>query len=508
MDKGRIRKQHMSDDRELFEILYRTHLASMQRTVAYYVHDPEDIRDILHDGFLIAFASIDSLKDATKAEAWLTSIMRNLALQYLKKKSHHISVPLSEVSAAAEEADETSPSDTRLTWEELDRIIGRLPEGYGKVFRLAVLDGMSHNEIAALLGIAPRSSSSQLTHAKRMMRHMIAKYRIEMGILSIVAALIFIWQKHDTPHDDTPWEAVITDKPKYITTANDSAGSCPLPRPIAILKSPTPQIQGLIANVNPPADSLLLRPVAARITDSTDSAASSVPDAVLPSSDALTLPHITSGGHAGWSVALAYNGAQPDDDFSRYRMPNQDLPSGAEPDDEIEVTEKTRHHMPVVIGLSFNKALTPRWNIGTGLRYTFLRSDILTESRLTRSETFRRIHYIGIPLKCSYMMFAHNGFSLYGHAGAAIDIPVKSRQYVHETPSDGSSPGITTVHIRPPLQWSVECGIGIQYHFTPSFGIYAEPTFRYYPSTGTDIRTIRSDRPYEFAIPVGLRLTW
>lgn len=496
----------MPDDRELFEILYRTHLASMHRTVAYYVHDTEDIWDILHDGFLIAFASIDSLKDITKAEAWLTSIMRNLALQYLKKKSHHISVPLSEVSATTEEADETNSSDTCLTWDELDKIIGRLPKGYGKVFRLAVLDGLSHNEIASLLGIAPHSSSSQLTHAKRMMRRMIEKYRIEMGILSIAAALIFIWMRHDTHNEATSPETDTTYKTKYIAVANDTAGSSPEPRPIVILKSPVPHIQELIVNVRPPEDSLLLKTI--YVLAVTDSSASADSDGFLPTPDALTLPPVTSDGHAGWSVALAYNGSQSLDHFSRYRMPNQDLPSGAEPDDEIEVTEKTRHHMPVVIGLSLNKALTPQWNVETGLRYTLLRSDILTESRQTRSETIRRIHYVGIPLKFSYRMFAHNGFSLYGHAGAALDIPVKSRQYVHDTPSDSNLPGITTEHIRPPLQWSVECGIGIQYHFTPSFGIYAEPTFRYYPGIGSYIRTIRYDRPHEFAIPVGLRLTW
>ena len=63
-------------------------------------------------------------------------------------------------------------------------------------------------------------------------------------------------------------------------------------------------------------------------------------------------------------------------------------------------------------------------------------------------------------------------------------------------------------HIHAPVQWSVEGGLGIQYHFTPSFSIYAEPSFRYYFNTGSDIRTIRQDKPFEFTLPVGLRFTW
>lgn len=68
----------------------------MQDIVSYYVRDSEAVRDILHDGFLIAFVSISSLKNTSKIEAWLTSIMKNLALQYIKKESNHISVPLSD----------------------------------------------------------------------------------------------------------------------------------------------------------------------------------------------------------------------------------------------------------------------------------------------------------------------------------------------------------------------------------------------------------------------------
>ena len=48
--------------------------------------------------------------------------------------------------------------------------IDSLPEGYKKIFNLSVLDGLSHQEIGALLDIAPHSSSSQLARAKSMLR--------------------------------------------------------------------------------------------------------------------------------------------------------------------------------------------------------------------------------------------------------------------------------------------------------------------------------------------------
>ena len=88
-----------------------------------------------------------------------------------------MSVPLSE-AAIADNAKDMAHEEHVLTLEELNAIIDKLPDGYGKVFRLAVLDGFSHKEIGALLGIAPHSSSSQLTRAKAMLRRMIVQYRV------------------------------------------------------------------------------------------------------------------------------------------------------------------------------------------------------------------------------------------------------------------------------------------------------------------------------------------
>lgn len=98
MDKVSLVKQCQSGDREAFGILYQTYFAPMREVVAYYIHNDDIEQDVLHDGFLIAYTSIGSLKNGAKIEAWLTSIMKNLSLQYLKDESSHISVPMSDTA--------------------------------------------------------------------------------------------------------------------------------------------------------------------------------------------------------------------------------------------------------------------------------------------------------------------------------------------------------------------------------------------------------------------------
>lgn len=513
MDKRHLIQRCQSGDREAFGILYQTYLTPMYEIVAYYVHNHDAVWDILHDGFLIAFASIASLKNAEKVEAWLTSIMKNLSLQYLKDEASHISVPMSD-TAIADNISEPIDEGRELTWEELDKIIEKLPEGYGEVFRLAVLDGLSHKEIAALLGIAPHSSSSQLTHAKAMLRRMITQYRMEMGLFSIIGIIMLIWHWAINRREETPSTPIIssnTDKEiHFVTDSIDGTNSTTdsiEPSTKRMYKAiQHPETQQNIAEITITSDS-----IPAIKNDSIANDTVRVFQNIINREELIAQEDFPNNQHAentNWSLALAYSGSIEQNDLNRYRIPNPGIPDVEGPSEEIDVTEKTHHYMPLVIGLSLNKSLSSRWSIETGLRYTFLRSDFLSESELMHKETIQRIHYIGVPLKLNYRILTYNGFSLYGQGGGALDIPVYGTQSILEYSTKLGTTNKGFLHINAPLQWSVEGGLGIQYHFTPSFSIYAEPSFRYYFNAGSDIKTIRQDKPFEFTIPIGLRLTW
>ena len=511
MDKAKLIEQCQSGDREALGILYQTYLDPMRDVVSYYVHNHDAVWDILHDGFLIAFASIASLKNADKIEAWLTSIMKNLSLQYLKDQATQLAMSDTTID---DNVSITEDEGQVLTWEELDKIIEKLPEGYGKVFRLAVLDGLSHKEIAALLGIAPHSSSSQLTHAKAMLRRMIKQYRMEMGILSIIGIILLIWHWAINRREETSSTPIIssnTDKELPFVTdsinGTNSATDSIVPSAKRIYKA----IQHPVTQQNIAEKTITSDSIPDVKNDSIANDTVRVFQNIINQKELIAQENFPSSQHIetlDWSLSLAYSGALGENDLNRYRIPNPGLPDVEGPTGEIDVTEKTRHYMPLVIGLSVNKSLTPRWSIETGLRYTFLRTDFLSESELMHKETIQRIHYIGVPLKLNYRIFTSDGFSLYGQGGGALDIPVFGTQSIWEYSPKSGTTNKDFLHINAPLQWSIEGGLGIQYHFTPSFSIFAEPSFRYYFNPGSGIKTIRQDKPYEFTLPIGLRLSW
>ena len=56
-------------------------------------------------------------------------------------------------------------------------------------------------------------------------------------------------------------------------------------------------------------------------------------------------------------------------------------------------------------------------------------------------------------------------------------------------------------NIYPPLQWSTNFGIGIQYQITPTIGIYTEPNLHYYFNNSNNIKTIRTEKPCKVTMP-------
>lgn len=512
MDNIRLVELCKSGNREAFGLLYENYLPVMREVVAYYIHNSDAVWDVIHDGFIVAFTSISTLRNGAKVESWLTTIMKNLSLQYLREESRHISVPMADT--ASSDYLRTNNDEVReLSWEELEKIIARLPEGYNKVFRLAVLDGLSHKEIAAQLGIAPHSSSSQLTHAKAMLRRLIMQYRMEMGILSIIGLIWLIWQGLYKLNGETPSPIISNNSDaKAIVSIDsiiytDSSIDSSMPHSRFIHKVIIhPEVQQDIAKETISNDSIRV----IKNDSNTNDTIKNIQN-ILNRGDLIAqndVPNMRSNETHDWSLSLAYTGSIEQNDMNRYSIPDPGAPDAEGPNDEIEVTEKTRHHVPLVICLSVNKQLTSRWNVETGLRYTFLRSDYFMESELMEKETIQRIHYIGVPIKFNYHILTHNGLSLYGQGGGALDIPVYGTQYIWEYSTQFETKNKDILNIHAPLQWSVEGGLGIQFHIKPSFSIYAEPSLRYYFKTGSDVKTIHQDKPFEFTIPIGLRLTW
>lgn len=147
--------------------LYECYAGRMLGVCLRYAGDRETAQDLLHDGFLKIFSSLDKFtwRGDGSLRAWMERVMINVALQQLRKND--VMSQYSALEDAPEVYEEPDPDSVEsIPQEVLMGFIRDLPAGYRTVFNLYIFEEKSHKEIAGLLGINEKSSASQLTRAK------------------------------------------------------------------------------------------------------------------------------------------------------------------------------------------------------------------------------------------------------------------------------------------------------------------------------------------------------
>lgn len=549
-------------DRAALEKLYKAYSNKLMRICLYYIHDENVAKDVLHDAFIIIFTSIKSLKDNSKLDGWMITILRNLALKYLRD-SDNKELPLSYLNI--EIPNEENTSEQNINLEILLSAIDALPKGNREIFKLSVLDGLSHNEIANLLGINPHSSSSQLFRAKKMLRIMLSNYWI-LFILPILIPFYIYFITKDNSKDsfDNHMVSVKTKKhSQSVKRHHNLDQETILPRRTTInVSSPCVSVSDSIKPYNMSDNSSIFATILEnRQSIFTDSLSnnmtiiSHVLDTLLYISTATKDINIspvniaynyksprkrypwtfnfgyntTSSGNSmsnlnylsvidyarggvmskiySWSDYLNYldrNSSSMDSlENARLRKMAEDSFHSA----DNPVGEKAHHYRPKTYSISLNKRLNSYLTFGTGLMYTHLKSKFESTFNNTSLLKTQKIDYIGLPLRLTYSFWHKGRLNAYTTGGVTFELPVHSSLTRTFTISPDSS-FTQKRDIRPLPQWSVNLGVGVQYPIFKPVGIYIEPNVFYYFNNGSGIQTYRTEHPFMFSVPFGIRLTW
>ena len=152
--------------RELFGVL----APRAFRVAARYVAQRASAEDVVQEAMARVFAKLAGF-DAGRGsiEAWSHRIFVNESLRYLRRYGRLVLDESADREAATEPAAEPLALQ-RLAAADLRRHLLALPDGYRAVFNLHEVEGYSHAEIAAALGVQPATSRSQLARAKALLQ--------------------------------------------------------------------------------------------------------------------------------------------------------------------------------------------------------------------------------------------------------------------------------------------------------------------------------------------------
>lgn len=182
MSEQELSEKVKAGDRSAYALLYKTYAHDLYRVVQRYITIELEAQDVLHDSFLKIFEKISQFnyRQEGSLRAWMTRLCLNEACAVLRTKMRMPTIPIDDMQLSIDE--EAAPSVElveRIPGDVLNEMIAAMPDGYRAVFNLYVIEERSHKEIAELLGINERSSSSQLLRAKKYLAKAINKWQQE-----------------------------------------------------------------------------------------------------------------------------------------------------------------------------------------------------------------------------------------------------------------------------------------------------------------------------------------
>lgn len=490
-------------DEQALSLLYKTYAKKMKRICSRYVSDEQTINDLLHDGFIIIFTSINTLRSSEKLESWMGKIMKNISLKYLEQCRAITNIPLD----CIEEYEEPlipSYSTNFPSYAAMLKMVESLPKGYCEIFKLAVLEGLSHKEIGILLNIAPHSSSSQLSRAKELLRKLLSQYYIAVGLF-VLLSVIYLRHLLYAPKEiaGTSPETVVNTKEEQELESISLEGTINI-TPVRISAYQYAPIQSTKEKMY--EQDVVNQEKVIEQKDSTQLCDNKIvkeqKNEECINAHYTIVPQFSPHNKKKWSLALSYSGVNKQTNIQKTI-----ITGGISSEKPQEVIEESYHHIPIILSLSFSKKFDERWGLETGFQYTHLHSDFTTITDSYLKEV-QKINYIGIPLKGTFNVHSKQRLSIYLSTGVTLDIPVKATSESIASDESGQITFFEKKDIHPSLQWSTNLGIGIQYQITPSVGVYAEPNLHYYFNNGDGVKTIRTEKPFNVALPIGIRLSW
>jgi len=159
--------------------IIKTHNQRLYRLARSIIRDDTEAEDVLQDAYVRAFKHLDSFRGEARLGTWLGRIVVNEALMRLRRRR-----PTVALEAAVEPQAQVIPfplanpqldPETTMAQRQirvlLEEAIDKLPEGFRTVLVARVIEGMSVEETAELLGIPPDTVKTRLFRARRLLKH-------------------------------------------------------------------------------------------------------------------------------------------------------------------------------------------------------------------------------------------------------------------------------------------------------------------------------------------------
>jgi RNA polymerase sigma-70 factor (ECF subfamily) len=156
--------------------LYDLHVDRVYRLAYRLAGDADQATDYTQETFIRVFEKLNTFRGEAALSTWITSIAYSVVFNGMRKRRRFESREADLSDAIPQSASPTADPDLR---NRLSGAVDALPDGYRTVFVMHDVEGYTHQEIAASLGIQEGTSKAQLSRARAKLRTALAPFAAE-----------------------------------------------------------------------------------------------------------------------------------------------------------------------------------------------------------------------------------------------------------------------------------------------------------------------------------------
>jgi RNA polymerase sigma factor (sigma-70 family) len=181
-----IVKRVQAGDVAAFDLLIRKYRERLFGVVYNLTSNREDTADLTQDAFIKAFQSINRFQGQSSFFTWLYKIAVNTTLSHLRKnrlRSFFSLEKIQEDQTTAEllaqltdKSGADRDTELRELQEKLNEAMQKLSIKHRTVITLFEIDGLSHAEIADVVGCSEGTVRSRLHYAKQFLQSQLGQY--------------------------------------------------------------------------------------------------------------------------------------------------------------------------------------------------------------------------------------------------------------------------------------------------------------------------------------------
>ena len=163
-----------------------------------------------------------------------------------------------------------------------------------------------------------------------------------------------------------------------------------------------------------------------------------------------------------------------------------------------DYSDEAEHRMPLTVGFMLSVPLDDNWWLEGGVTYSRLSSTFTHRYGRTTLVDEQRLKYVGIPIGVGRSLWQTRQLHVYASADVAADFNVSAHV---------ESYGMDYRLDKDRMQFSLAAHAGVEYRLLPWLGVYAQPGLKFYPDNGSSVKNIYKERPLDFDLQLGLRVS-